>query len=471
VGNFNLGIYGESGFGRHDGDLEDWGAEGVSTTVARPDLRVRRNFTVLGSASISTPYYTANDDAAGDEEGGFRVYRGAAGSYAAILWDPVGDAWVMGTTNDGALSGMTPFADIRATSAWFRSDWLTPHGLGTVIDGNGGLRVPQWATGVYALWAFDATNDLWRACTSTNGDLDGTLVDVPVRASACRASAGSATVPSFLGEGTSTGVGIWDGSRFSVICDGAEQFQVISGYVNLVAAQFLSWSPNSAGASSADLILGRKAAATLRMGGIESPAPVAQTLTVQGALAGADNIPGADFTLDLSQSTGSGAGGRFLVRGTAAGGAGSAQNAYATILTVTPGGDITVAGNVVAAQTYSFHWSGRSRMYSSADGVIELTNAAVTGFTRLCFGGTSSSFPALKRNGAILEFRLADDSAYTEMRGLRANVTDDYQINGVKVIGAQGAALPADATDDASSYALANAMKARMIAHGLVAAA
>lgn len=44
------------------------------------------------------------------------------------------------------------------------------------------------------------------------------------------------------------------------------------------------------------------------------------------------------------------------------------------------------------------------------------------------------------------------------------------KIAGTKVLGTQGAALPGDAADLATAIALANAIKARMVAHGLVAA-
>jgi hypothetical protein len=49
---------------------------------------------------------------------------------------------------------------------------------------------------------------------------------------------------------------------------------------------------------------------------------------------------------------------------------------------------------------------------ASADGVLRLVNYANTDFSRLQFGGTTSSFPALKRNSTALETKLADDSAY-----------------------------------------------------------
>lgn len=46
----------------------------------------------------------------------------------------------------------------------------------------------------------------------------------------------------------------------------------------------------------------------------------------------------------------------------------------------------------------------------NSDGVWVLLNNAGTGWGRLQFGGTSSSFPALKRNGTAINVRLADDS-------------------------------------------------------------
>lgn len=60
-------------------------------------------------------------------------------------------------------------------------------------------------------------------------------------------------------------------------------------------------------------------------------------------------------------------------------------------------------------------WSSRSRMFAPADGVILLQNNATTDFSRLQFGGTSASFPALARNAAALEVKLADNSDYAAL--------------------------------------------------------
>lgn len=105
-----------------------------------------------------------------------------------------------------------------------------------------------------------------------------------------------------------------------------------------------------------------------------------------------------------------------------------ANGSSTSAMTLTSGGVMTTNGGITAQGTVQgtsvvgtnsvntnsggqIGWSTRSLMLSPADGIIELVNNAQTGFTRLDFGGTTSSFPAIKRNSAALNFRLADDSA------------------------------------------------------------
>jgi hypothetical protein len=68
-------------------------------------------------------------------------------------------------------------------------------------------------------------------------------------------------------------------------------------------------------------------------------------------------------------------------------------------------------GNIINSSGGSYQWISRSRMNAPSDGVITLLNNGSTDFTRLQLGGTTSSFPAIKRNGTAIDFRLADDSA------------------------------------------------------------
>ncbi len=86
-------------------------------------------------------------------------------------------------------------------------------------------------------------------------------------------------------------------------------------------------------------------------------------------------------------------------------------NAYAS-------NSLTAGAYVEAGSTAFVSWTGRSRVYSPANGDFRLTNAAGTDFGKLQFGGTTSSFPAVKRNGATLEIRLADDSEFAAVQTL-----------------------------------------------------
>jgi hypothetical protein len=93
------------------------------------------------------------------------------------------------------------------------------------------------------------------------------------------------------------------------------------------------------------------------------------------------------------------------------------NNAGANVLSVTATGALTSAvsilagGNVNAGATQDLGWSARSTMTSPSSGVIALYNNAQNDFSRLQWGGTTSSFPSIKRNGTALVIRLADDSA------------------------------------------------------------
>ena len=96
---------------------------------------------------------------------------------------------------------------------------------------------------------------------------------------------------------------------------------------------------------------------------------------------------------------------------------------------LTSTGNATFAGGVnsaftevVSAGYYSF--SARSYMTSGANGNIELRNNAGSDFGLLKFGGTTSSFPSLKRSTTNLQVRLADDSGYAPIDAA------SYKVNG-----------------------------------------
>lgn len=78
------------------------------------------------------------------------------------------------------------------------------------------------------------------------------------------------------------------------------------------------------------------------------------------------------------------------------------------------GTNITVASSTKSGNYYVGAGT-QSIISGQADGVITIWNNAASDFARLQFGGTTSSFPALKRSTTNLEVKLADDSTYSSL--------------------------------------------------------
>lgn len=57
------------------------------------------------------------------------------------------------------------------------------------------------------------------------------------------------------------------------------------------------------------------------------------------------------------------------------------------------------------------------RISTPSNGVATLTNRTANDFTQLQFGGTTSSFPSLKKSSTTLQSRLADDSGFCPVQG------------------------------------------------------
>jgi len=76
-------------------------------------------------------------------------------------------------------------------------------------------------------------------------------------------------------------------------------------------------------------------------------------------------------------------------------------------------GSVSASGNLFAGSSFAVLFGSRSQLSSPTDGNILLQNAAASGFTALQFGGTTKSFPALKRFGNAVAVRAADDTIST----------------------------------------------------------
>lgn len=118
------------------------------------------------------------------------------------------------------------------------------------------------------------------------------------------------------------------------------------------------------------------------------------------------------------------ANGNWAATSLAINGAPIGSNALAVTGSINASTTITAGGNiVVSGGSSALAFSGKSYLTSPTDGNFRLTNNAQNNFSLLQFGGTTSSFPALKVNGTGLSARLADDSADTSFTAANINVT------------------------------------------------
>jgi hypothetical protein len=132
------------------------------------------------------------------------------------------------------------------------------------------------------------------------------------------------------------------------------------------------------------------------------------TNTAPGTLA-ANLAAGANVTLTT------GANGQISIAASGGGG-GAGDNWTSSGTTNSTLSGIGSGYQFVATNAFSF--PAKSQIQSTADGYVMLLDNAGTSFTGLRFGGTSSSFPMLKRSSALFELKLADDSAYARLTAL-----------------------------------------------------
>jgi hypothetical protein len=116
-------------------------------------------------------------------------------------------------------------------------------------------------------------------------------------------------------------------------------------------------------------------------------------------------------------------------------------------------------GNILAAAgtqlTIGQIYFGNAYILNPSNGNLTLLNNSANGFNLLQLGGTTSSFPAIKRNGAAIDFRLADDSGYCGINALTAAFkTTNANVNGTLIIGNNSATTIISQTDTGSALTL-----------------
>jgi len=95
------------------------------------------------------------------------------------------------------------------------------------------------------------------------------------------------------------------------------------------------------------------------------------------------------------------------------------SNGGGSLLTFSQGN--LIVSNVVTGIAHYFTSGGG--FYGIGDGIIRISNNSATA-AQLQFGNTTSAFPSLKRSSAVLQGRLADDSAFCQIQGILTTDTN-----------------------------------------------
>lgn len=110
-----------------------------------------------------------------------------------------------------------------------------------------------------------------------------------------------------------------------------DTFARVAMGINTTDVARIGFGPGNA---ARDTFLERAGVATLRHGGPDAAAPVAQIESMQNVVAGTSNTAGANYTLKMGQGTGTGIGGSYIVQVAPAGSTGTSQNALANALVI-----------------------------------------------------------------------------------------------------------------------------------------
>lgn len=235
-----------------------------------------------------------------------------------------------------------------------------------------------------------------------------------------RGTAGDITNVTYGAQGLNSGFTIVDANTTGIISAGQYALWIArgqpNGAVRMRGLDMFGWTPNNA-QDNGDLLIGRDAADTLA----QRRGTNAQTFRVYNTFTDASNYERGKMEWASN----------ILRIGTEKAGTGTArdlafQTDGTTRLTIAATGNVTAESNFYAGTTAQIGWIGRAAITSpiNTNDCIALLNNAGNGFGRLQFGGTTASFPALKRNGTALETKLADDSAYAPHSMQYTEITD-----------------------------------------------
>ncbi len=323
------------------------------------------------------------------------------GGLISVGGSPITTSGTLALTVAGTSGGIPYFS---GASTWASSAALASTSL---IVGGGSGNPPTtsanltWVSPALTIGAQQATQGQIVLANTAAGAFQTTI-----QASNSASVAWTLTLPTTAGTNgyalTTNGSGVtaWTaistapgGSTTQVQYNNAGVFAGASGLttngtdLTLGSASQLLWST--------DLILTRGAAATLQLGAADAASPVAQTLQVQSVVGGTSNTAAVEWIHNLSAGTGTGIGGKWVIRGAVTGSSGTSQNTRARTLDIVPGASTTAGGALRLFNSYTDASNGEwgTLDWSTTTNVLSIGTAKNgTGTTRnlqFVVGGTA----------------------------------------------------------------------------------
>ena len=222
------------------------------------------------------------------------------------------------------------------------------------------------------------------------------------------------TTPTIAASAASTNNGFGFRGTVPAIAIGGSSLVEFTSGIRVGSGSGFSWTSSGGADAAADTTIARDAADTLA----QRRTTNAQTFRIYNTFTDASNYERGKMEWASN----------VLRIGTEKAGTGTAralefQTDGVTRLTITTAGSAVFSADILSgnfirsSQAHGFQVSGRAGFVSPTTENIRFRNANDDGFGLLQFGGTTSSFPALKRSTTSLQARLADDSAFTNIQG------------------------------------------------------
>ena len=152
--------------------------------------------------------------------------------------------------------------------------------------------------------------------------------------------------------------------------------------------------------------------------------------TIAGSYENATTPTYAEDYWTIQDVVGSGLNGTSTLTWAHSGTSGTAALSIPFTINLGNSGQISSGGSFVVGSNSSLLFTNASRVKSPSDGVLKLSNNGETSFTRLQFGGTTSSFVALGSSGTTLTVLLADGTSGGVLQASTINGVTSFQANG-----------------------------------------